>query len=199
MGVNGRGVLSDAAKKIIRDGHVAGDSCIEIMRDLAGAGHPPVSRQAIHWYKRDPDVVAAITAANERAQRYRIASKVNRIAGYDRLLSRLEALIESRAEAHDDEDIPGGDTGLVAEDVKAIGAGENAHEVKIYRADMAVVDAILKVKKQAAQELGQWTEQISGPNGGPLEIVNLTPEQQIRRAELLAGLKSDDEAVGEEE
>lgn len=71
---------------------------------------------------------------------------------------RLRRVIEERADDPDMAEVPGGRTGLIVKDYKTVGAGESATVMPIYSVDTALLKEIREHEKQAAQELGQWTE-----------------------------------------
>jgi len=71
---------------------------------------------------------------------------------------RLRRVIEERADDPDMATVPGGRTGLIVKDYKTVGAGESATVMPIYSVDTALLKEIREHEKQAAQELGQWTE-----------------------------------------
>jgi len=54
--------------------------------------------------------------------------------------------------------------------VKGIGRGEDFEVVHIYAVDGTLLREIREIEKQAAQELGQWSEkhEHTGPDGGAL-------------------------------
>lgn len=105
-----------------------------------------------------------VDAANERWEELKQRKRV------------LESLIRARAEDPLNRDVAGGTTGLLARTVKAIGHGG----VDVWELDSALlselrgIDALLLAhEKQAAQELGQWTEkrELTGRNGGPVRLL----------------------------
>ena len=85
-----------------------------------------------------------------------IADRQNRVDAINDRWNRMKAVIDARAE--DLADVPGGDTGLLVEQWKRIGAGKDAETVKEYAVDTGLLGSMLAHEKQAAQELGQWSE-----------------------------------------
>lgn len=73
---------------------------------------------------------------------------------------RLRRVIDERATSVEYADAPGGSTGLLAKDYK----GKDATQ-PIYRVDTGLLAELRNHEKQAAQELGQWSEE-KEPEGG---------------------------------
>ncbi len=71
-----------------------------------------------------------------------------------------------------DPDAAGGASGLIVHQVKMIGRGEEAQIVHEYVIDAGMLREMREHEKQAAMELGQWTEkrEMTGNDGGPLSI-----------------------------
>jgi hypothetical protein len=100
-----------------------------------------------------------------------LAVQSYRLDTYVTDFERLERLIDARANDRDTQRGPGGDTGLVVRQFKVTN-GRNAQIVEEYVFDKAIIDARQALRKQIAQELGQWTEkkEISG-DGLPIMVV----------------------------
>lgn len=83
---------------------------------------------------------------------------------------RMQNLMNARAE--DMQGIPGGPTGLLVRQMKSIGFGENNQLVEEYAFDAALNRELRETMKQAAQELGQWTEkkELTGRDGQPIAV-----------------------------
>jgi hypothetical protein len=64
---------------------------------------------------------------------------------------------------------PGADTGLLMRTWKQIGSGDSAVIVEEYQVDTGLLKALLDHEKQAAQELGQWSEK-ARVEQGPIEF-----------------------------
>ena len=121
-----------------------------------------ISRQSLDAWKRHPEFatrVASIIEDMRAALLARgIAAKQNRLDGYNDMYQRLRALIEERGKAEDVQGIAGGNTGLLVHRERVIGGGKYAQRVDEYEYDAAVPAELRAVAKQAAQELGEWTE-----------------------------------------
>jgi len=76
-----------------------------------------------------------------------------RVAKLQDRWDRLHRIILERAADPAMADIPGGTTGLILKDFK----GKDANE-PIYRVDVGLCQEMRFTEKQAAQELGQWSE-----------------------------------------
>jgi Terminase small subunit len=86
----------------------------------------------------------------------RISSLQQRIDGYNQRRQKLVAIIGERAMAG--WNAPGASTGLLTREIKSIGAGNNSKEVEEFRVDTGLLRELRELEKQAAIELGQWTE-----------------------------------------
>ena len=82
-----------------------------------------------------------------------------------------------RAAYYVDEDVPGGETGLIVGRpvlVRVVDGDKDDpryHEVMEYRVDPAVLDGRLKLAKQAAIELGQWEEKVLQEQTGAVSVI----------------------------
>ena len=64
-------------------------------------------------------------------------------------------------------DVPGGgNTGLLVRQVKGIGKGEDFQVVEEYAVDTGLLRELREHEKQAAIELGEWTEKQDVTSGG---------------------------------
>lgn len=82
----------------------------------------------------------------------------NRVRALQDRWDRMKRVIEERGASAEMQSVPGGSTGLLVHNVKSIGGGENAERVDLYEFDAALLKEMREHEKQAAQELGQWTE-----------------------------------------
>lgn len=122
-----------------------------------------------NWQQRLADIAEAERQAIVARG---IAERQNRIDALADRHRRMQRVIESRAQEH--ADIPGGDTGLLVRQVKVVKVhGEfetdekgrsrfvptgEAIEVEEYAVDTALLKEMREHEKQAAIELGQWSE-----------------------------------------
>ena len=121
----------------------------------------PCSVSSLHKWLEEPlfqrEVSKQLRKLQTELSRVSIANRLQRIKKLDRLASKLEGVMEARAEQH--KDVPGGDTGILAHDVKSIGGGEFAERVDLYNVDTGLTKEYRETMKQAAIEAGQWNEQ----------------------------------------
>lgn len=168
----------EAAVPLVADGKVTEG---EIATRLA------VTRRTVVRWKAAPEfqqrVAALVARATEAASEATIATKVGRLAIYQRELDDLERVFAARAEQY--KDIPGGDTGIIVgeptivkvyevADGGAGGAGEDeevaltplkqARVVYHYKVDVPLLKERRDLLKQAAIELRQWVERTESTN-----------------------------------
>lgn len=128
--------------------------------DVAAAKAAGVTDRTIRNWKDDDDflsLVDSIRAELDRRTMQRwIAQKHRRVDVLMEQADRIRQLRDSRAE--DLDGIPGGSTGLIVRQLKSVGFGENNTLVEEYAFDAALNRELRETLKQAAQELGQWTE-----------------------------------------
>jgi Homeodomain-like domain len=146
------------------------------LSDAQIAAEVGVNRRTLARWKGRPefaDKAREFAKALEAAILTRgIASRVNRVRALDRRRALMERVILERGGAPGMADVPGGSTGLLVRRLKGIGGGENYEVVEEFEFDAALVRELRETEKQAAQELGQWTERrsYSGPDGGPIPV-----------------------------
>lgn len=136
-------------------------------------------------WRRHPEFEARIA---EEAERIRaairnegIASKQNRIDELNDRHRRLKRVIEQRARRHpeladsDGDPAPGADTGLMVRTVRYMPGGVRVEE---WGVDVAMLKHMLDLEKQAAQEMGQWTEKSEATvkTDGAIEIRTVVVE-----------------------
>jgi transposase-like protein len=85
---------------------------------------------------------------------------------------KMREVIEERALAQDMEGVAGGRTGLVVKSVKSVRRGDDFELVPIYEVDTGLLRELREHEKQAAQELGQWTEkrEVGGSEVNPVIV-----------------------------
>lgn len=104
-----------------------------------------------------------------------IRSLENRLSEYNERHQLMLRLRQARAKDETIQKFPGGDTGLLIPTVKQIGGGDTAERVEEAELDTGYLREIRELEKQAAMELGQWTDrkEFSGPGGAPIEIARI--------------------------
>lgn len=124
--------------------------------------------QTISNWKKKPEFIERVEEIRkemaEALKRAGLRVKEYRLNKLNDLLERIDMIIEGRA--NDMSGIPGGDSGLLIRKYKSVG-GFYGEKVTEYAFDAALVSEIRELMKQAAQEVGEWTEktELSGPNG----------------------------------
>jgi hypothetical protein len=144
-----------------------------------------ISRRQLFRWKQHPDFQAQVrelaAEMGELALRYAIGRRARRLKALDERWHALEKrrlqiqrVIQERAGHPDVAGKPGGETGLVVRQLKAVGSGPAAQVVEEYPVDVALLReevALCKEmaahERQAAQELGQWVEKVAptSPDG----------------------------------
>lgn len=137
--------------------------------DSEAATEAGVSRQALTQWKAQP-------AFQQRVQEIRdelvtdlkikgVREKSQRLANLQKRIDKMLTLIDARGEDMADE-IAGGETGLLVRDYK----GSAPHFQPVYRFDAALLKELREHEKQAAIEVGEWTErkEVTGSEGSPL-------------------------------
>lgn len=113
-------------------------------------------------WKAEPEFKAKVqefaAEVADLTERFAVASRVRRVKNLDGRVNRLKRIMAERAADDDMADVPGGKTGLLVRRIKSIGSGENAQVVNEYEVDAALLRELREHEKQAAIELGQWTE-----------------------------------------
>jgi hypothetical protein len=139
-----------------------------------------VDRQLRRW-KAHPDFAARVdqqrAALHAALVDQGIANRQNRVDALNERWRRMQLVIDARAITH--ADVPGGNTGLLVRQVKLVKmysstsdpndvdepdaadvliSAKMSQEVAEYAVDTALLKELREHEKQAAQELGQWTE-----------------------------------------
>lgn len=121
-----------------------------------------IARSTLWIWRKQPEFIARIEELSAdfraRIRRKGIAIMENRVAALQDRQRRMDQVIRERGENPEMQHVPGGTTGLMVHNVKAIGSGETAERVDLYEVDTALLAEMRATEKQAAQELGQWTE-----------------------------------------
>lgn len=119
------------------------------------------ARQTLANWKKEEEFRARV---KEHVEAFRalvrsrgIACLEKRVDALNDRWRRMKRVIAERAEEMDGE-IAGGGTGLLVRDVKSVGNGPLAREVEVFAVDTGLLRELREHEKQAAQELGQWTE-----------------------------------------
>lgn len=121
-----------------------------------------IIRNTLWVWKKSPEFAARVKELAEQlgdlALRYAIGRRARRLRALEDRWERLKRVIAERASALEMAGAPGGDTGLLCRTLKSIGAGDHAEKVEEYELDAALLKELREHEKQAAIELGQWSE-----------------------------------------
>jgi hypothetical protein len=135
-----------------------------------------VTRQALDKWKLNPEFKARVDAHHEEfkaiVRRRGIAQLERRVDALNTRWDLMHRVIAERA-ADPGMQLPaGGKTGLMVHTVKGVGKGDDFQLIDLYEVDVGLLREMREHEKQAAQELGQWTEkkEVTGQDGGPIDI-----------------------------
>lgn len=132
-----------------------------------------VTRRAIDYWRIAPEfqtrVTEIVAAYADAIKDAGIANLQNRVAGYNDRWDRMHRVIEARAVEL--AAVPGGETGLLVHTYKMAG-GREPIVMDEYAVDTGLLAEMRATEKQAAQELGQWTEkqEVTGKGGKPIAV-----------------------------
>lgn len=134
-----------------------------------------VARRTLGSWKENPEFSERVQSHLNEIRAYirshGISIIENRVAALQDRWERMKRVIAERAESPEMQDVPGGKTGLLVRQLKKVGAGADAEMVEEFAIDAALLKEMREHEKQAAQELGQWSDkhEHAGPNGGPIK------------------------------
>lgn len=159
----------------------------DVMTDEDIASDLSISRQTLARWKNEAKFKARVAAIVEETRKALVArgivEKQNRLNALNDRWDRMKRVIEQRAEVHSDY-AGGGDTGLIVKQTKGIGKGEDFQVIEEYAVDTGLLKELREHEKQAAQELGQWTEKTDITSNGkdlmPPKIELIRSAEQVR-------------------
>lgn len=146
------------------------------LTDEAIASEVGVSRRQLARWKCDGEFAARVEeirkTLGDLALRHVISKRHRRVRALDERWEKLQRVIAERGAAKEMAKVPGGRTGLLVRTVKGLGTGDNFRTVEEYEVDTGLLRELREHEKQAAQELGQWSEkrELTGADGGPVPI-----------------------------
>jgi predicted DNA-binding protein YlxM (UPF0122 family) len=116
-----------------------------------------VTRQAIYKWKKRADFIARVSAISQayaaRALGIGIASRARRLEVLNTLQDRMLAIVDERCLDPNMQDVPGGQTGLIAQDYVSVRSESGRlGTVPIHKFDAALVREIRACGEQAARE-----------------------------------------------
>jgi len=160
------------------------------------------------------DIQAEIDAALAELRAEGITAKGNRLNDYQEIRRRLWHVIDERADGAAATDAAseavghtfgiggsskmlGGASGLLVRKFNVVGAGRSARIIEEHQLDTGLITQLLNVDRQAAQELGEWSEKrtLTGPDDGPIEVKSAESATE----KLLAWLAQEDALEQESE
>lgn len=166
---------------------------VEIAKELG------INKVTLERWKKHPEFARTVDNARQavaEALRLKgIALKQNRIDAYNRRWGLLEDIRAARGADEWLSDVPGGSTGLVVKQLKTVkhhyipdpdDEDGKPSQMLVETWESAVDTGLLRewreLEKQAAQDVGDWTEkrEVTGANGGPLEIVEVEVTRTVR-------------------
>ncbi len=151
-------------------GLVAGDE----LTNAEIAERVGVSRATLDRWKAHPDFKARVDehleAYRQAVLRHGVAVLERRVAALDERWRHLLRIIDERAASPLMQGVPGGTTGLLVHTVKGLGSGGSFRVIDEFTLDCGLLRELREHEKQAAQELGQWTErrQVGGDEARPV-------------------------------
>jgi hypothetical protein len=129
-----------------------------------------VTRPTLWHWRNHPEFAARVQSHIDQFREVTlsrgIADRARRVAALHDRWRRMHRVIAERAESDRMADVPGGTTGLLAHTVKGVGRGEDFQLIDLYEVDTGLLKELREHEKQAAQELGQWTEKYDHTSGG---------------------------------
>lgn len=135
-----------------------------------------VHRATLARWKHHPAFTARVDdhveAFKKTVRRRGIGMLERRVAALDDRWRKMQRVIEERAADAAMQDVPGGETGLIVRQLKGIGKGDDFQVVEMFAVDNGLLAEMRNHEKQAAQELGQWTErtQLFGDDDKPIAV-----------------------------
>lgn len=144
---------------------------------------------------RKPQIIERIAEYRAKIEAEGLSNQQNRIDAYNKRWKLLEQIRAERAVDEWLSDVPGGATGFVVKHLKTVkheyipGPDDEdgkASAMMVETWESAVDTGFLKefreLEKQAAQDLGQWTEkrEVSGKDGGPIHITEVEIVRTVR-------------------
>lgn len=129
-----------------------------------------ISRRQIIRLKQSPEFAARVEEITKDlgdiALRRAIARRSRRVAALNSRWLAMQRVIEERGADPSMADVPGGTTGLIVRQYKGVGGGDNFSMVEEYEVDTGLLRELREHEKQAAQELGQWVDNVDHTSGG---------------------------------
>ena len=172
----------------------------DALSDEEIAARAGVSRRTLTTWKQHPAfrerVAEKVAELDAAVTRFTIAKRRERIRIRDEQLAKLLTVQKERADAYDGQ-APGGGTGTQVRQLKVIGTGDSQQVIEEWVTDTGMQSEMRSLMKEAAQELGQWSEKSTITHTGGIRrefvIVTDTGARPLTDEELSA---IDDEDLG---
>jgi hypothetical protein len=124
-----------------------------------------IARSTLALWRKHPGFAARVeelrAEIGAEVRRIGVADYLMRVRALNDRWGRLRRIIDDRAADPTMAGVPGGTTGLLVRTTKAVGSGESMRIVEEFAVDTGLLKQLLDHEKQAARELGQWTEKTS--------------------------------------
>ena len=125
--------------------------------------------KAKDWYEQPllkAEIDAFIESDRAAIRGKGITVKQNRLDAYNERWKLLNAIIKARSEWDVVAGVPGGNTGLIVRDFKGTA------NIEIFKIDVGLLKELRELEKQAAIEVGDWTEkkELTGADGGAIPV-----------------------------
>lgn len=165
----------------------------DIMPDEVMATELGIDRRTLTRWRAVPEFAARVEHHRqlwrERIETTGVANRTNRVQAYTDRWHRLQQVIAERAADPEMQDVPGGTTGLLVHQTKAIGTGKSQTIIDEYAVDVATLKELRGLEKQAAEDLGQWSQRIDIRHMLEREAGRVAAERNLPKAEVLAELE----------
>lgn len=136
-----------------------------------------IGRTTLHRWKSDALFVSRVKQVVEEIKATivarGIAERQNRIDAYNSRWLKMQEVINQRAKEYSTVTV-GGNTGLIVKQTKGIGKGDDFQVIDEYAVDTGLLREMREIEKQAAIELGEWTEKTE--HNGKIETTLILPK-----------------------
>lgn len=155
--------------------HIAADRLTTVeIADILGM----TDRQIFRW-KKHPEFITRVEKYRKQygdfGERVAIGHKLRRLETLNTVSEKIKSIIDARAGDPDCQRAPGGNTGLLARELKMLGSGPGQHLVEQFEFDAPLVKELRETMKQAAMELNQW------PKGGTSLNINNVNQNNVQQ------------------
>lgn len=124
-----------------------------------------ISKRQLERWKAVPEFAARVEQHREKwraeIEAEGIANRQNRVDAQNDRWRRMQQVIDARAKDESMKHVPGGETGLLAHDVKGVGRGEDFQLIDVYAVDTGLLKEMREHEKLTAEELGQRKQTVS--------------------------------------